>query len=166
MTNLDSVLKSRDITLPAKVTYSQVYGFSNSHVCIWELDHKKAECRRIDAFELWCWKRLLSPLDCTEVKPVYPKGNQPWIFIGRTNAATEAPVLWSPDVKSWLTGKDPKAGGEGDNRQKGGWMSSPTQWTWVWASSGRWWRTGRRHGVAAVHGVAVSWTWLSGWTTK
>ena len=165
MTNLDSVLKSRDITLPAKVTYSRVYGFSSSHVFIWELDHKKAECRRIDAFELWCWKRLLSPLDCSEVKLVYPKGNQPWIFIGRTNAETEASVLWLPDVKSWLTGKNPKAGGEGDNRQKDGWMSSPTQWTWVWASSGRWWRTGR-HGVAAVHGVAASWTWLSGWTTK
>ena len=67
----------------------------------------KAECQRIDAFELWCWRRLL---ECKEIKPVNPKGNQSWIFIGRTDAEAEAPVLWPPDGKNWLTGKDPDTG--------------------------------------------------------
>ena len=71
---------------------------------------KKAEHQRIDAFELWCWRRLLgSPLDCKEIKPVHPKGNQPQIFIGKTIAEAETPILWSPDVKSWLIWKDPEA---------------------------------------------------------
>ena len=71
---------------------------------------KKAELWRIDAFELWCWRRLESPLDCKEIKPVNPKGNQSWIFIGRTDAEAEAQILWPPDVKSWLVRKDPDAG--------------------------------------------------------
>ena len=74
-----------------------------------ELDIKKVEHRRIDAFELWCWRTLESPLDSKEIHPVHPKGNQSWIFIGRTDAEAEAPVLWPPDVKSWLTGNDSDA---------------------------------------------------------
>ena len=70
----------------------------------------KAECQRIDAFEFWFWRRLLSPLYFKEVKPVNPKGNQPQIFIGRTDAEAEAPILWPPDVKSQLIGKDPDTG--------------------------------------------------------
>ena len=100
----------------------------------------------------WCFlivvleKTLESILDCKEIKPINPKGNQPLIFIGRTDA--EAPILWSPDAKSRLTGKDWRqgrltAGGEGDNRGWDGWMSSLARWTWVWASSRRWWRTGK-----------------------
>ena len=90
-----------------KGPYSQSYGFSGSHAC-WTI--KKAEHRRIDAFELWCWGRLLEgPLDSKEIKLVKPKGNQLWIFVGRTDAEAEAPILWPPDVKSWLTGKDPDA---------------------------------------------------------
>ena len=74
---------------------------------------KKAEHQRIDAFKLWCWRRLLkSPLDSKEIKPVILKGNQSWIFIARTDAEAEAPILWPPDVKNWLTGKDPDAGKE------------------------------------------------------
>ena len=69
---------------------------------------KKAECRRINAFELWCWRRLLSLLDCKKITPLHPKGNQFWIFIGRTDA--EALMLWPPDAKNWLTEKDPDAG--------------------------------------------------------
>ena len=61
---------------------------------------KKAECQRIDAFELWCWRTLESPLECKEIKPIHPKGDQSWVFIGRTDAEAEAPVLWPPDVKS------------------------------------------------------------------
>ena len=75
---------------------------------MWELDHKKAECQRIDAFELWCWRRLENPLDSKEIKPVNPRENQPWVFIGRTDA--EASILWPPDVKNWLIGKDSDAG--------------------------------------------------------
>ena len=97
-------------------------------------------------------KSLESPLDRKEIKPVNPKGNQSWIFIGRTDAEAEAPVPWSPDMKSQLTGKDPdawpdwgqekrlKGGEEGGDRGWDGWMASPIQWTWVWANSERWWR--------------------------
>ena len=88
-----------------------MYGYEN-----WTI--KKAECQRIDAFELWCWISLERPLDCKEIKPVNPKGNQPWIFIGRTDAEAEVPVLWPSDVKNWLIGKDPDAGK--DRRQEKG----------------------------------------------
>ena len=80
---------------------------------------KKAEHRRIDAFALWCWRKLLSPLDCKEIQPVQPKGNQSWIFIGRTDVEAETPILWPPDVKNWLTGKDPDAGKDWRQEQKG-----------------------------------------------
>ena len=79
----------------------------------------KAECRRIDAFELWCWRTLESPLDCRKIKPVGPKGNQPRIVIGRTDAEAEAPVLWPPHANSWLIGKDLDAGGLGGKRRRG-----------------------------------------------
>ena len=87
-------------------------------------------------------KTLESPLDCKEIQPVHPKRNQSWIFIGRTVAEAETPILWPPDAKNWLTGQRPwcwerlKAGGEGDNRGWDGWMASPIRWTWVGASSG------------------------------
>ena len=100
MTNLDSILKSRDITLPTKVRLVKamvfpvvVYGCES-----WTV--KKAEHRRIDAFELWCWRRLESPLDCKEIQSVHPKGDQFWVFIGRTYAEAETPILWPPGVKS------------------------------------------------------------------
>ena len=132
-----------------KNLYSQSYGFSNSHVWMWELDHKEGW-----ALKKWClWtvvleKTLQSPLDNKEIKPVNPKGNQPWIFIGKTDAEAEAPVLWPPDAKSWLIGEDwfwesLKAGGEGDDRGWDGWMASPTWWSWVWARSRSWWWTGK-----------------------
>ena len=94
-----------------KCPYSQSYGFSSSHVEMWELDHKEGW-----APKNWCFwtvvleKTLESPLDWKEIKPVNPKGNQCWIFIGRTDAEAEAPIIWPPDGKSWLTGKDPDAG--------------------------------------------------------
>ena len=72
---------------------------------------KKAECQRIDGFELWCWRRLLERnLDCKEIQPVHPEGDQSWVFIGRTDVEAETPIFWPPDVKSCLTGKDPDAG--------------------------------------------------------
>ena len=80
---------------------------------------KKAERRRVDAFELWCWRRLESPLDCKEIQPVNPKGNQSWILIGRTDAEAETPVLWPPDAKNWLIGKDADAGKDWRQEEKG-----------------------------------------------
>ena len=95
---------------------------------MWELDQKKAECQRIEAFELWCWRRLLSPLDCKETKLVNPKENQPRIFIGRADAETESPILWPqaeasilgpPDVKSRFIGNDADAGKDWGQEEKG-----------------------------------------------
>ena len=121
MTNLDSILKNRDITLPTKVHLSsQSYGFSSSHVWMWELDHKESW-----APKNWCFwtvvleKTLESPLDCKEIKPVNPKGNQSWIFIGRTDTEAESSILWPPDEKSRLFGKDPDAGKDWGQEEKG-----------------------------------------------
>ena len=80
---------------------------------------KQAEHWRINAFEMWCWRKLESPLDCKEIKPVNPKGNQPWIFIGRTDAEAEAPILMPPDAKSRLTGKDPDVNKDWRQEEKG-----------------------------------------------
>ena len=108
MTNLDRVLKSRDIT------------FSSSHVWMWELDRKEDWVP-----ENWCFwtvvleKTLESPLECKEIKPVNSKGNQSWILFGRTDAKTEAPIPWPPDAKRWLTGKDPDAGKDWGQEEKG-----------------------------------------------
>ena len=100
MTNLDSMLKSRDITLPAKVHVVNAMVFSVVMYGCESWTIKKAEYRRIDAFEMWCWRRLESPLDCKDIKPVHPKGAQSWVFIGRTDIEAETPMLWPPDVKS------------------------------------------------------------------
>ena len=97
MTNLYSILKSTDITLPTKVHSVKTMVFPVVMYGCESWTIKKAECRRIDAFELWCWKR---PLDSKEIQPVHPKGNQSWVLIGRTDAEAEIPILWPPDVKS------------------------------------------------------------------
>ena len=116
MTYLGSILKSRDITLPKKIhlVNAMVFPIVMYRCESWTI--RKAEHWRTDGFELWCWKRLESPLDSREIKPVDPKGNQSWIFIGRTDAETEAPIIWPPDVKNWLLRKE-KAGGK-DWRQE------------------------------------------------
>ena len=108
ITNLGNILKSRAITLPTNVRLVKAVAFPVVMYGCESWTIKKAEHQRTDAFELCCWRRLLNPLDCKEIQPVNPKGNQPWIFIGRADA--EAPILWPPDGKSWLTGKDPDAG--------------------------------------------------------
>ena len=114
MTNLDSILKSRDIHRFAdKGLYHQNSGFSNSHVWIWELDHKEGwQLKNCCFWTVVLEKTLESPLDCKEIKSINPKGKQPWIFIERIDAETEAPLLWPPDTKNQLTGKDPNAGKE------------------------------------------------------
>ena len=125
--------------------------------------HKKSQ-----ALENWCIgivvleKTLESPLDCKEIKHVNPKGNQPLIFNGRTDA--EAPILWPPDAKSWLIGKDPHAGKDWEQKEKrvtgwDGWMVS--KWTWVWASSGRWWRTGKPGMLQSMGSQRVRHDWVT-----
>jgi len=115
MTNLDSILKSRDITLPTKVCL-----VSSGHVWMWELD-----CKEGWAQKNWCFwtvvleKTLESPLECKEIPPVHPKGDQSWVFIGRTNAEAETPILWPPDANSWLIWKDPDAGKDWGQEEKG-----------------------------------------------
>ena len=118
MTNLDSILKSRDISLPKKGC--QGYGFSSSHVWMWELDHNESWALK----NWWFWTVVLketleNPSDCKESKPVNPKGNLSWIFIGRTDAEMEAPILWPPDAKNWLIWKDPDAGKDWGQEEKG-----------------------------------------------
>ena len=101
MTNLDSILKSRDITLPTKVHLVKAMVFAVVMYGCESWTIKKAEHRRIDAFELWYWRRLLRvPWDCKEVQPVHPKGDQSWVFIRRTGVEAETPILWSPNVKN------------------------------------------------------------------
>ena len=112
---------------------------------MWELDYKESWVPKN-----WCFwtvvleKTLESPLDCKEIQPVHPKGDQSWIFIGRTDVEAETPILWPPDAKNLTHWKRPwcwdrlKAGGEGDDRGWDGWMASPTWWMWVWASSMSW----------------------------
>ena len=118
MTNLDSIKKQRHY-FASKDPCSQSYGFSSSHVWIWELNYKETSVLRN-----WCFwiavleKTLESLLDCKEIQPVHPKGNQFWIFIGRTDAEAETPILWPPDTKNWLIGKDPDAGKDWRQEEK------------------------------------------------
>ena len=100
MTNLDSIFKSRDITLPTKFCLVKAMVFPVVMYGCESWTVKKAEHRRIDAFELWCWRRLLSPLDRKEIQPDNPKGNQSQMLIGRTDAEAETPILWPPGVKN------------------------------------------------------------------
>ena len=120
------------------------------NIQMWESDYKEGWAPKNWCFQIVVLEKTLeSPLDCKEIQPVNPNGNQPWIFIRRTDAEAEALTFWPPDAKSWLTGKDLDAGkdwgqvGEEGNRGWDGWMASLTQWTWVWANYGRWWRTGK-----------------------
>ena len=152
---------------------SQGYGFSISHVWMWELD-----CEESWALKNWCFwtvvleKTLESPLDCKEIQPVNSK-DQYWVFFGRNDAKAETPVLWPPHVKSRLIGKDwcwegLRAGGEGDNWGWDGWMASLTRWTWVWVNSGSWWWTGRP-GVLRFMGsrrVGLDWATELNWTNN
>ena len=120
MTNLESILKRRDITFANKSLSSPSPVFSSSHVWMWELDNKERW-----ALKNWCFwtvvleKTLECPLDCKEIQAVHPKGNQSWIFIGRTVAETETPILWPPDMKNWLFGKDPDDGQDWRQEEEG-----------------------------------------------
>ena len=128
---------------------SQSHGFSSSHVWMWELNYTESWAPKNWGFwTVVLEKTLESPLDCKEVQPVHLKGDQSWIFFGRTDVEAETRILWPPDVKSRLILKDPDAGNDWTWQEKGqqrmsGWMASPTQWTWVWASSRSWSWTGK-----------------------
>ena len=150
MTNRDSVLESRDITLLTKIHNSQGYGLPSGHIWLWELDCKGNRMQK----NWWLWNVMLektpeSPLGSKEIKPVNLKGNQPWILIGRTDAEAEVPVFWSSDANSWLIGKFPDA--RKDWRQKEkiasedemAIIASLMQWTRTWAHFRRWWRIGK-----------------------
>ena len=128
---------------------SQGYGFSSSHVWLWEFDCEESWVSK----NWWFWsvmleKTLESPLDCKEIQPVHPKGDQTWVFIGKTDVEAETPTLatWCEDLthlkRPWCW-EGLGVGIEGDNRGWDGWMASRTQWPWVWVNSGRWWWTGR-----------------------
>ena len=116
-------------------------------------------------------KTLESPLDCKEIQPVHPKGNKFWIFIGRTDAEVKTPILWPPDVKNWLIGKDPDAGKDWRREEKGmtendGWMASPTQWMWVWVGSGSWGWTGKPGVLQSMGSQKVEHEWLTDWPER
>ena len=175
MPNLDSILKSRDITLPTKVHLVRAVVFPVVMYGCESWTIKKAECRRIDGFELWCWKRLL---------------RFPWTAMRSNQSILEEISLgvhWKDWCWSWnsnalatsceeLTNwKTPwcweglRAGGEGDNRGRNGWVASPTQWTRVWANSGRWWWTGKPGVLQSMGLQRVGHTWateLTDWSTK
>ena len=146
---------------------SQGYGFSSGHVWMQELD-----CEVSWVLKNWCFwtvvleKTLESPLDCKDIQPVHSKGDQAWVFFGRTDARAETPVLWPPHEKSWLIGKDScweglGAGGEGDDRGWDGWMASLSRQMWVWVNSGRWWWTGRPGVLRFMGSQKVRYDWTN-----
>ena len=140
-------IKNQSHYFAGKGLSSQTSVFFSSHVWMWELDYKENWMpKNLCLWTAVLMKTLESPMDYKEIQPDNPEGNQSWIFTGRADA--EAPILLPPDVKNWLIDKDWcwerwKVGGEGDDKGWDGWIASLTQWTWVWASSGSWWWTGK-----------------------
>ena len=148
---------------------SQGCGFSSGHVWMWELD-----CEESWVLKNWCFwtvvleKTLENPLDCKEIQLVHPKEDQSWVFIGRTDAEAETPILWPPDVKNWIIGKDPDTGRDWGQEEKGKTVDEMAGWHhrldrhglskfWELLMDREAWRT-------VIYGVAKSWTWLSDWT--
>ena len=156
-------------TLLTKGLSSQSYGSSSSHVCMWEVEHKESWVPKNWYFwTVVLGKTLEKPLDCKEIKPVHPKANQSWIFTGRTDAEAETPILWPPDVKSWLIWEDLDARKDWGQEKKGTTEDEMVGWHHCLNGHG----LGRLQQLvmdreawhAAVHGVAKSWTRVSDWT--
>ena len=167
MINLDSIFKSKDITSSTKdhLVRSMVFPVVVYGCESWTI--KKAGHWRLDAFKLWCWT-LKSPFYCKEIQQINPKGNQSWIFIGKTDAETEAPVLWPPDVKNWLLGKGPDAGKDWKQGEKGTteneMVKDITESMDMGLGGLRVLVMDREAWHAMVHGVTKSQKWLSYWT--
>ena len=167
MTNVDSILKSRDITLPTKVHLVKAMVFPVVMYGCESWDYKESW-----APKNWCFwtvvlqKTLESPLDCKEIQPVHPKWDQSWVFIGRTDAEAETPILWPSDAKNWLIEETLfceglGAGGEWDNRGWDGWMASVIHWRWVWVNSESLWWTGRPGVLQSMGSERVGHDWVS-----
>ena len=162
------IKKQRHI-LPTKFHLLKAMGFPVAMYGCESWTIKKVECQRTDAFKLWCWRRLLeSPLDCKEIQPVNLKGNQPCVIIGRTDAGAEAPILWPPDMKSPLIGKDPDAGKDWGQEKKGQqrmkWLNGITDSMGMSLNKLQETVEDREAWRAAVHEVTKSWIGLSNWT--
>ena len=158
--NIDITLSTKVRLVKAMVFLVVMYGCES-----WTI--KKAESRRIDV-DLWCWRRLKSPLDCREIQPVHPKGEQSWICIGRTDAEAETPILWLPDAKNWLIWKYPDTGK--DRRKEGKGTTEDEMVGWHHRLNGSEFEQAqellldREARCAVVHGATNSWIWLRDWT--
>ena len=180
MTNLDNIFKSRDITLPTKVRLVKAMVFPVVMYGCESWTVKKAECWRIDAFELWCWRRLLRvPWTTRRYIPVHPKGDQSWMFIGRTYAEAETPILWPPYAKSWLIGKDSDAGRDWGQEEKGTTEDEMARWHYLLDAHESGWTPGVGDGQGGLmccnswghkeldmterlNWTELNWVWLNG----
>ena len=165
---IQCILKSRDSTLPTKVCTVKAMVFPVVMYGCESWTIKKAGCQRIDTFELWCWKRLLRvPWTARRSNHSILKEISPEYSLEGLMLEAEIPILWLPDAKNWLIWKNPgcwerlKAGGDGDDRGWDGWMASPTQWTWVWASSGSWCWTGKLGVLKSMGSQRVEYDWVT-----